>query len=262
MDKQYKDIGFKVGVVVFGLLALFLISKTVGEVISWSKDEIYPTKTITITSEGEALAIADIASFSFTVDEEGATSDEAQKKSTDKINKAIEYLKSNAVEEKDIKTENYSIYPKYESVNPCFVGDCPPPSEPKIIGYNVSQTIRVKVRDTQNTGKFLSELTKYQINNISGISFTIDDTDALYDLARKDAVEKAQVKATALAKDLNVKLGDVISFSEDNSQYYPNDAYGMGGAEMGVSMKTAVAPTIPKGENKYTTRVYVTYELK
>ncbi len=259
MNTKHTELAIKIGMGVLGLLALFLATKTITEIVSWTKDQVYPVKTITMSAEGEALAVADIASFSFSVDEEGKTSDEAQKKATDKINKALEYLKTNGVEEKDIKTENYSIYPKYQNVAPCYAFDCPP-SESKIIGYTVSQSIRVKIRDTESTGKFLSELTKFQINNVSGITFTIDDESALYDLARKDAVSKAEAKAIALSKDLGVKLGDVVSFSEDNPNYYPADTYGMGGAEM-MSFKAA-APEIPKGENKYTTRVYITYELK
>lgn len=259
MNTKYTELAIKIGAGVLGLLALFLATKTITEIISWSKDETYPAKSFSVTAEGEALAVADIASFNFSVNEDGVTSDEAQKKATDKINKALDYLKTNGVEEKDIKTENYSIYPKYENVAPCLAFDCPVYAEPKIIGYTVSQTIAVKVRDTENTGKFLSELTKFQINNVSGISFTIDDTDALYDIARKDAVKKAQAKAEALGKELDVKVGDVISFSEDNSQYYGSD-YGMGGNMEMSAAKTAVE--VPRGENKYTTRVYVTYELK
>lgn len=260
MNTKQIDFLIKIGVGVLGVLSLFLVTKVVTEIISWSKNETYPAKTITITAEGEALAVADIASFTFGVTEEGVTSDEAQKKATEKINKALEYLKSNGVEEKDIKTENYSIFPKYNDVAPCYAFDCPRP-ETKIVGYTVSHTMRIKVRETDNTGKFLSELTKFGINDISGITFTIDDEDALYDEARKDAISKAQIKAETLAKNLNVKLGEIISFGEDNSRYMGGD-FGMGGAEMAVPMKTAVAPNIPKGENAYTIRVYVTYELK
>lgn len=260
MNTKQTELAIKVGAGVFGLLAVFLATKTITEIISWSKDEMYPVKTITMTAEGEALAVADIASFSFGVDEEGVTSDEAQKKATDKINKALDYLKTNGVEEKDIKTENYSIYPKYQNAAPCYAFDCPP-TESKIIGYTISQSIKVKVRDAENAGKFLSELTKFEINNVSGISFTIDDTDALHDVARKDAVLKAQAKAEAVAKELGVRIGEVVSFNEDNSQYYGNETYGMEG-DMIRSSEVKALPQIPQGENKYTIRVYVTYELK
>jgi uncharacterized protein YggE len=220
---------------------------------------VYPSKTVTVSAEGEVLAVADIASFSFGVSEEGVTSEEAQKKATEKINKALEYLKENDVEEKDIKTENYSVNPKYNNVAPCYAFDCPP-AESKIVGYIVSQDIRVKVRDTDNAGKFLSELTTFGINNVSGLSFTIDDKEALYDLARKDAVEKARAKAKVLAKDLGVQLGDVISFNEDSSTPYATESYG---GDM-MNMKASISPEVqlPQGENKYTSRVYITYELK
>jgi len=258
MNTKYTEMAIKTAVGVLGLLVLFLAAKTVTEINSWSKDELYPSKTITVMADGEALAVADIASFTFSVDEEGTTSDEAQNKATTKINNAIEYLKSNGVEEKDIKTENYSIYPKYNNPTPCTQFSCPS-FEQKIVGYTVSQSVRVKVREIDNTGKFLSELTKFGINNVSGISFTIDDEDALYDEAREDAITKAKAKAEVLEDELGVRLGDIISFSEDNPNLYAAD--GMGGAEMGVSFKAA-APQIPAGENKYATRVYMTYELK
>lgn len=260
MNTKYTELAVKVAIGVLGFLMLFLATKTIGEIVSWSKDEIYPTKTITISAEGEALAVADIASFSFSVNEEGVTSEESQKKATEKINKALEYFKSNGVEDKDVKTEDYSIYPKYDNVAPCYAFDCPP-AEQKIIGYTVSQSIRVKIRDTDNTGKFLSELTKFGINNVSGITFTIDDEEVIYAAAREDAVKKAKTKAEVLAKELGVKLGDVISFNEDSGPQYNGGAYEMGG-DMGAMMKGAAAPSVPKGENKYTSHVYVTYELK
>lgn len=258
MNKKYIELGIKVAIGAIGFLVLFLATKTITEIISWSKDETYPSKTITISAQGEALAVADIASFSFSVEEEGTTSESSQKKSTEKINKALEYLKTNGIDEKDIKTENYNVYPKYESSAPCYMFDCPPVTQ-KITGYIVSQSIRVKVRNADDAGKFLEELTKIGINNISGITFTIDDEDAIYDQARKDAVTKARTKAEILAKDLGVKLGDVISFSEDDQRMYP-EAYGMGG-EMDMMVKSSI-PEFPKGENKYSSRVYVTYELK
>jgi uncharacterized protein len=259
-NNRYVQWGVKASVVAVGLLAVFLLSKTISEIVSWGKDEMYPTRTVTVMAEGEAMATADIASFSFSVNEEGATSEEAQGKASTKIDQALKYLEDNGVEEKDIKTEYYNINPKYENL-PCTPFNCPT-GNPKIIGYEVSQSIKVKVRDTDNAGKFLSEMTQFGINNVSGLAFTIDDEDVLYDAARQDAIEKAEAKGEQLAKDLGVRLGKVVSFSEDNpALYYGGEMYE---ADM---MKSAVAPqarnvSLPQGENTYTTRVYVTYELK
>lgn len=243
--------------VVFVVLGLFLTTKVVTEIVSWSKDTEYPTRTFSVSAEAEVLAVADIASFSFGVNEEGETSEEAQAIATEKINKAIEYLKSAGVDEKDIKTESYSIYPKYSMVAPCRAFDCPPATS-QIVGYQVSQNVRVKVRDIDNTGKFLTELAGFGITNVSGISFTIDDEEVLYDEARTEAIKKAQVKAEDLARELGIKVGKMVSFNEESprSPSYYQEGYG------GDMMKSSISPEIPVGENTYTTRVHITYEMK
>lgn len=257
-NNKYVQIGVKASIAAIVLLAVFLLSKTITEIASWDdNNEMYPSRTITVNAQGEAIATSDIASFSFSVNEVANTSEEAQNKAEEKVSKALEYLAQNGVEDTDIKTEYYTINPRYELIAPCYAFDCPPPSN-EIVGYEVSQGVKVKVRDTDNAGKFLSELTKFEINNVSGLSFTIDDEDVLYDMARKDAIENAQNKAEALAKNLGVQLGDIISFSEDNHTRYAND-YGYGGMEMAVKSQ---AVSLPEGENSYTTNVYITYELE
>jgi len=257
-DKNIQN-GIKLMGAVFALLILFLATKTVTEIISWDKNEVYPSKTITVSAEGEALATADIATFTFTVSESSDTSETAQNQAEEKTSKALDYLKDNGVEDKDIKTQSYNVFPKYENIAPCYAFDCPPVTN-QIIGYEVSQTIQVKVRDIDNAGKILSEITNLEINNVSGLSFVIDDEDVLYDEARKDAIEKAQAKAEVLAQDLDVRLGDIISFNEDfqgGQQPYGGDLY----RSEAVSVK-AQDVSLPRGENTYTSKVYVTYELK
>jgi uncharacterized protein YggE len=251
--------GTVAGLIVAALLSVFLLVKVVGEVVSWDQTEVYPSKTITVNGEGEVLAVPDIATFSFIVTEEADTTESAQNLATEKINKATDFLKSNGVEEKDIKTEYYNTYPKYDYSRVCTAFDCPS-STPKIIGYEVSQTIRVKVRQSDEAGRFVTELGKIGISNISGLDFVIDDDGALYDEARGKAIDDAKTKAQELAKQLGVKLKGVISFGEDSPNLYGYDrAYGLGGAE---AMSAKAVPDLPAGENSYTSRVWVTYEIK
>jgi uncharacterized protein YggE len=257
IEKKQIEIISKSMIAVLMLLGVFLATKSITQIIDWSNKEVYPARTITVSGDGEVLAIADIASFSFSVNEEGQTSQEAQSKATEKMNTALAYLKDAGVEEKDLKTENYSIYPKYENVAPCYAFDCPP-ANPKIVGYTVSQSIKVKVRNIDNAGKFVTELTKFGINNISGISFTIDDEDKIYAEARTEAISNTQEKAETLARDLGVKLGKITAFYEETPNGYQPE-YGRGGDMM---VKTFAEPSLPQGENTYKVRVNVTYELK
>lgn len=247
------------GVIVLCLLATFLFAKVVTEVIAWTKgDKIYPQKVISVVGEGEAIAVPDVAEFSFSVNERAATVEAAQATATAKNNAAIDFLKNSGIEEKDIETTGYNAYPQYE-YSTCRDFVCT--NEQRIVGYEVSQTVSVTVRDTAKAGELLSGVGSAGISSISGISFTVDDLDKYKDEARLMAIEKAKAQAEVLADGLDVKLKGVVSFSEDSN---PMPYYGMGGdVRMESSMaKTAVAPQLPVGEEKVTTRVYVTYEIR
>jgi uncharacterized protein YggE len=96
---------------------------------------------------------------------------------------------------------------------------------------------------------------------VSGLTFTIDDESALQREARKKAIDDAKTKAQQLAKDLGVSLSRIVSFSENNGSpmpmYYRADAMAMGGA-----MEAKSAPSVPTGQNKISSDVSITYEIK
>ncbi len=252
--------GTVVALVVGLLLSAFLLTKIVGEVISWENNQIYPSKTITVNGEGEEKAVPNVTTFNFSITEKANTMEEAQRKATEKSNKAIDFLKNNGVAEKDIKTEGYNSYPVYDYSRPCTAFDCPTATN-KIIGYEVSQNVSVKVREQEEAGRFITELGKIGASNISGIYFEIEEDDSLKEKAKDKAIADAKEKAEKLADTLGVKLGDIVSFGED-VPYTPVDGYGMGGAEMMTKSVSSVAPSLPKGENTYTSRVWITYEIK
>ena len=90
---------------------------------------------ITVQGEGEILAKPDLGEFSFSVLAEGATASEAQSKSAESMNAVLTYLKEAGVEEKDIKTENYYLNPKYRYESTVCTPSYCPPSNPVIDGY-------------------------------------------------------------------------------------------------------------------------------
>ncbi|MFA7193592.1 MAG: SIMPL domain-containing protein [Candidatus Paceibacterota bacterium] len=246
------------GVIVLCLLATFLFVKIVTEVIAWADgDTTYPSNVISVTGEGEVVAVPDVAEFSFSVNERGPSVEDAQDIASGKMNAAIDFLKGRGIEEKDIETTGYNAYPQYE-YSTCRDYVCV--NEQRLVGYEVSQTISVTVRDTSKAGELLSGVGSVGVSNISGISFKVDDTEKFKAEARLIAIEKAKAQAETLAEGLGVKLKGVVSFNEESSPspYYGYDA--MGGAEM--MAKSSVAPQLPAGEEKVTSRVYVTYEIR
>ena len=136
----------------------------------------------------------------------------------------------------------------------------PCPGEIKITGYTANQSINIKIRAVDDANNVRKGLADIGITNISGPTFSIDNEDGLKDEARAKAIEKAREKAKVLAKQLHVRLGDVVSFSE-NSGGYPVPMY----KSMDVAMSAGVsesAPNLPKGENTISSNVTITYEIK
>jgi len=254
--------------VVLILLAIFLGAKALNafrEGGNIGRGE-YPTNVISVNGTGEVLAVPDVASFSFSVLEEGKTMKEAQDKATAKINAMVSAVKALGVEEKDIKTSGYNSYPRYDykQTQACSVGYCPPGKQ-VLSGYEVNQTITVKVRKTDSAGDVLTKVGDLGAANISGLDFIVDDMEKVRAEAREKAVEDAKAKAKVLAKTLGVKLETVVNFYENGDIGYPimyregaMDSKQMAG---NVAMPS-VAPQLPTGENKIVSNVTITYEIK
>ena len=219
------------------------------------------TNTITVDGMGKAAAIPDIATISFTVIGEGKNASQAQDEATKKNNVALALLKEKAIAEKDYKTTSYTVNPKYSYPQPCYSNGTPCAyDEQRVIGYTVTQSTEVKVRDTAKVGDLLSALGDAGISQLYGPNFTVENEDTVRATARKEAIDEAEAKAKVLARDLGVRLVRVVSFSENNGAY-PVPYYGKGGAVAMDSMAVS-APTVAPGENEVTSQVYITYEIR
>jgi uncharacterized protein YggE len=245
------------------ILSVFFAIKVLSEIKEYRNigKGIYPSSVITVNGKGEVFVKPDVASFNFSVNESGKTSKEAQDKATNKTNKIISAIKGLDVEDKDIKTLSYNINPEYDySYSLCKTDYCPP-SNPVIKGYQVSQTIEVKVRKIEKAGDVLAKVGELSVSYVSGLNFVVDDMTKLKMEAREEAIKDAKKQAQALAKNLGVKLKKITSFYDNSDTMYPPYyAEGMGGAMMSkADMRTS--PEIPTGENKITANVSITYEI-
>jgi uncharacterized protein len=218
---------------------------------------------ISFEGKGEVSAVPDLATVSFTLRASEREVKSAQDKVTAKESRILDFLESQGVEKKDIKTENYSSYPKYDYGVPCYGGSGVPcrPSEPKIIGYEVSENVSVKVRDITKAGTIIQGLGSLGADQINGPNFSIENEDDLKAEARRLAIEDAKAKAEVLARDLGVHLVRIVNFSESGN--YPGPYYAKGMSAMD-SFESAVAPApeLPTGENKIISNVSITYEIR
>jgi uncharacterized protein YggE len=260
-DTEGKERFGKLLIALVAVASLWMGMKFINEVKAFSSIGEAPSaqNTIDVAGEGESFAVADVAAVNFTVEQKAATVHDAQETVTKKVNDVLSYLKSAGIADKDIKTTSYSAYPEYNYPN------CPDSAKcvsrtPELVGFTVSQTILVKIRDTATVGTIVDGIGSRGVTGMSGPDYTIDNPDAVQADARKMAIADAKTKAEALAKQLGVHLGHIVRFSENTgnqpSYYKATDAYGMGGTG------AASTPQVPAGENKYTSDITITYEIR
>lgn len=253
----------KVLVVLGVLLSVYFIAKIIGEVKGYRFIGGGATaySTISFEGKGEVSASPDMATISFTIREESKEVKDAQTKVATKESAVLEFLEKSGVEKKNIKTESYNTYPKYDYGVPCYSGMVRPCREgtPKIIGYEVSEYVTVKVLDLEKVGEVVSGIGSLNVSEISGPNFSVQKEEELKAEARKMAIDDAKAKAKVLSKDLGVRLVRVINFSENGS--YPM----MYGKAMMYDMPESsrvVTPTLPSGENKIISNIVITYEIR
>ncbi len=214
-------------------------------------NSLAPVRTITVSAEGKTVASPDIGETSFSVISQGKNPDELSSQNNTKMSAVIQNLKSQGIDEKDIKTSGYNLSPDYQydaSTRRNYIN-----------GYTLNQTVLVKIRDLSKAAKVVGGVTPLGVNQIGGISFTVDDLEKFLADARADAFKKARTKANEMASENGARLGQVLNISESQNVPIPfmNER-----AAMGPMSVTASAPTIEPGTQEVKVQVSVTYALE
>lgn len=216
-------------------------------------------RSFSVSAEGEAIGIPDVAEFTVQVITEGGTDIGAlQTENTNKTNAIMAFIKESGVADKDIQTTGYNISPRYERCLAYRNGVCPPP---RIVGYTVNAFITVRARDFDTVGDILTGVVEKGANTVSGLTFKIDNHDAILRQARDEAIAEAKIKAEELANVAGFRVGRLLSVHEGHVTPF------MGMKESRAIMSDmAMAPmpavTIEPGSQELTAMVTLTYEIR
>ena len=199
-------------IAVLVLLALFLLVRTIDTLDELGRTNSPMMNTITVQGEGRAAAVPDIARITYSVMETDASVAAAQERATSRGNAALEALEALEIDESDVRTVSYNVSPQYDYNNGriCAPG-YPCGGTPTIVGYQVMQTVEVKVRETAKASEALAKLGELGVQNINGPEFALDDPAQVKAEAREEAIAKAREEAERLAKQLGVRLTTTTS---------------------------------------------------
>jgi uncharacterized protein len=209
---------------------------------------------INVAGEGEASVAPDMAVLTLSVVRNGKTAADALSANSTAMNEVLSALKAGGIAERDIQTSNFSIYPQYRHNEPKN-GVMEPP---QIVGYEVSNTLTLKVRDLKKLGGIIDQSVKLGVNQGGQIAFTNDDPAKAMEEARKAAVADALARARTLTEAAGVKLGRIMEISENAVRPMPPQPM----LRMAMA-KDMAADSVPvaSGENTYSVTVNVSFTL-
>ena len=181
-------------------------------------DDPTTKSAVTVTGHGQMSLAPDTAYVTLGMETTGRTVADAQRQNRLVLNKVVERLQALQIENERIQTASFTVSPQYK----------PPPKRsdtpvgpPEIIGYIVSTTMTVEVRNLERVGSVIEESLAAGANQFQGLHWALRDEQQAKLEALKQAALKAREKAAALSEALKVKLIRLLSATEESHVVRP-----------------------------------------
>jgi hypothetical protein len=231
------------------LLTLALAATLAVPGLSMAADA-FPPPRIIVGGEGEATVAPDMALLTLSVMREAKSAREALDANNDAMAAVITGMKAAGIAERDLQTAAIQVNPRYN-----FKNNPDGTQEAVLVGYQVTNTLSVRVRNLDQTGEIIDKAVTLGVNQGGDIRFVNEDPSATIIEARKRAVADAIAKAKVLAEAAGVSLGRVLEISDQFGAPPP-------GPMMAKSFDMAASPVpVQAGENSYRVQVSVTFEI-
>lgn len=221
----------------------------VGWILTGCTEVNVPTNVVEgihVTGTGRVVMKPDMAHVQIGVQTFNADAQVAVAENNEKTQAIVDGIKALGVADKDIQTTQFSITPQHDWNKP----------QPNIVGFQVNNTIAVKIRNLDDIGKVLQTPVDAGANNVFGLSFTVEDPTPFKNEARVKAVADARQRAESMAKASGVRVGKPVSIVETSGGIPPlyRTTLDKAGAETTVPVEA--------GELELTVSVDVIFEIE
>ena len=161
---------------------------------------------IWVTGKASVSVEPDLVLLNVGVESMAKTVATARAQAASSMDAVIEAVKAHDIEDKDIQTKSFNIWPQYDWSN----------DGRTLVGYTVSNTATIRIRAIDDVGMIIDDVAKAggDATRIDGIRFTIEDPAPYMTQLREGAVKDAVAKAEHFASLMSVAVGDVLYVSE------------------------------------------------
>jgi uncharacterized protein len=218
---------------------------------SVTREVLVPQESVSVTGIGRTSVTPDKVSFTVGVQTVAPTVEEAVQQNNTRVANVIAALKRAGAADKDIRTSNFSIYPQQDYTQGKL---------PRILGYQVSNTVAVTSNDPSQAGKLLQVAVNAGVNQSSGLQFEVSDPSKGRDQGLRAAFNDARSKATLLAQAAGRTLGRALTITEGGFQHpVPPPMPMMMRAEAGQAVSDV---PVESGTQESTYTISVVFELR
>lgn len=235
------------GIVVW-LAGAVMVTVAATDAVGQERTPRRPLASITVMGSATVAAPPDTAEITTGVVTQARSADQALTANSAAMDTMLKALGGLGIAQKDIQTIGVTVTPQRREGRSDG-------QRPEILGYEVTNQVRVKVRDLSSLGRVLDEQVKQGANVVSGVRFGVQDPTRLLDDARTKAMADALRKAELYAKAAGVKLGRPLVVEE----------MGPGWPRPGMAVHTMMATTgvpIATGEEEFQATISVTYAIQ
>lgn len=211
--------------------------------------------TLRVTGQGTVSIKPDVAYLNVGVRTIDKDARKAQDDNKATMTKVLAKLSSLKIEDKDIQTTSYNIWPRYN-----YNGN-----REYLEGYEVENMIMITVHEVESVGDILDAVSQEGANRSYGINFGVLDTDSIYKQALEEAMEDAKSKAQVMGKKSDLVILKPLAIYEGSAPsqgYYPDAMYESNKFSMDQGRADTAGVPIATGEFEINAYVTIVYQVK
>lgn len=159
---------------------------------------------IYVQGEGAVTVTPDGYTVTFIFTNSGETVAKLSQRLNHEVEDVVAFLQAKGVADTDIQSMQIDLHPRYESS----------PQGRQQSGFTLSREVQISHSDITSYDTIIDGVLARGVDQIQSFRFTSSQQDGAYDKALLAAVRDARARASLLAAELGVSLGEVLTVSE------------------------------------------------